>query len=81
MFLLFIRKVNGSFLLELESGLDIGHDVGRLLQLLDLGGSQDLLHHGGDAIGVQDARQRQEHILIDAVLALENKEENILILY
>lgn len=57
--------------LELESGLDVGHDVGRLLQLLDLGGGQDLLDHGGHTVGIQDAGQGQEHILINAVFALE----------
>lgn len=44
-----------------------------LVQHGDLNVSQWLLHNVGDSLGSKHTRQRQEHFLIDAVLALETK--------
>lgn len=58
------------FDLELQTSLDIGHYVGGLLQLLNFGGSQDLLDHGCHTVGIENAGQREEHILVNAMFAL-----------
>lgn len=65
-----LNTVNGLHNLELDAGLHLGHDLGRLLELLGFGLSQDLLDHVGHAVAAKDTWQRQVHLFADSVLAL-----------
>lgn len=58
-------------LLVLEAGLDLVHEIRRLVQLLRFGLRQDLTHNMTNSVGAQDAGQRQKDLLVHSVFALE----------
>lgn len=61
------------YTLELQVGLDAVHQTSRVVQLLGLALGQDLAHNVAYTVRSQHTGQRQEHRLIDAVLALHQR--------
>lgn len=61
----------------LEVLLDAPQCVGALLQLGYLGVCQGHVDHAADATAVQDARQRQEDLLTDAVHVLKTHSKKM----
>lgn len=55
------------------AGLNFGHQLGGLLQLPFLGVREGLADDVAHAAVAQHARQRQKHLLFDAVFALKPK--------
>lgn len=58
-------------MLELDAFLNLGHDFRGLLQLREFRVGERLPDDIGHATAAQHARQREEHVVLDTVLALK----------